>query len=89
MPTTVEEGQTVVEILPVYETMWYLLAGSGDLNDDGKVAFDDFSMLSRYWRENESSVDTSPLPFGDGIVDGKDLAVFCENWLEDTSEQGE
>ncbi|MHC4740526.1 MAG: carbohydrate binding domain-containing protein [Planctomycetota bacterium] len=86
VPTTVENGRTVVELLPDYKTMWYLLVGSGDFDDDGTTAFDDFSLLSKFWRQNEPSVDTSPLPFGDGIIDEKDLAAFCENWLEDTSD---
>lgn len=88
VPTTVEDGQTVVEILPTYETMWYLLVASGDLSDDGKVAFNDLCILGQYWREDEPSVDMSPLPFGDGIINERDLAVLCENWLEDTPRQG-
>lgn len=81
VPTTVENNQTVVEILPAYETMWYLLAETGDLNDDGKVTFEDFCRLAQYWLQNEPSVDISLLPFGDGIVDFEDLAVIAENWL--------
>ncbi|MBN2138690.1 MAG: carbohydrate binding domain-containing protein [Sedimentisphaerales bacterium] len=81
VPVTVEDGRTVLEILPAYGTMWYLLTASGDLNDDGKVAFADFCKLGRYWQQDEPSLDTSPLPFGDGIIDEEDLAVLCENWL--------
>jgi len=84
VPTTIVDNQTVVEILPMYETMWYLLVESGDLDDDRKVSFSDFSKLSQYWLQDESSVDISPLPFGDGIVDEKDLDTLCKNWLEFT-----
>ncbi len=84
VPTKIVDNQAVVEILPMYESMWYLLVGSGDFDDDRKVSFNDFSKLSQYWLQDESSVDISPLPFGDGIVDGKDLAILCENWLEYT-----
>ncbi len=83
IPVTIENDRTVVEISPVYETMWYLLVETGDLNNDGKVDFEDFSKLGKHWLQNEPSVDIFPLPFGDGIVDFKDLAVLAENWLED------
>ncbi len=82
VPTTIENDQTVVEISPAYETMWYLLIESGDLNNDGKVDFEDFSKIGQYWLQDEQSVDISTLPFGDGIVDFKDLAVIIKNWLE-------
>jgi len=81
VPTTLEDDQTVVEILPAYETMWYLLVETGDLNDDGRVAFEDFCKLGQRWLLEGPSVDISPLPFGDGVVDFSDLAILVENWL--------
>ncbi len=58
---------------------------SPDFNGDGKVDLRDFSKLAQYWGQNESSVDIAPPPFGDNIVNFKDLAVFAENWLIDFS----
>ncbi|MDD5327331.1 MAG: carbohydrate binding domain-containing protein [Phycisphaerae bacterium] len=84
VPTTIENNQTVIEISPAYETMWYLLVESGDLNNDGTVNLEDLSKMGQYWLQDEPSVDISPLPFGNGIVDIEDLAVLAENWLEDT-----
>jgi hypothetical protein len=46
------------------------------------VNFKDFSILVRYWFGDESSVDIAPPPFGDGMVDIKDLAVLWEHWLK-------
>lgn len=53
----------------------------GDFNNDGKVNFKDFSMLAQYWGQNNATVDVAPIPVPDGVVDLKDLAVLCENWL--------
>ncbi|MHC4559601.1 MAG: LamG domain-containing protein [Planctomycetota bacterium] len=52
-------------------------------NGDGKVDFKDFCKLVQHWGQDESSVDISPTPFGDQIVDIQDLAVFAEYWLQD------
>jgi len=54
-----------------------------DFNADEIVNFKDFCRLAQCWRENESSVDISPGPFGDDIVDSKDLAVLGEYWLKE------
>ena len=52
-----------------------------DFNGDRRVDFKDFSMLAQYWRHGGSSADTAPLPSGDGIVNGLDLAAFADRWL--------
>jgi len=49
------------------------------------VTFKDFSILGQYWSGDESSVDIGPPPFGDGIINFKDLAVLVENWLTATT----
>jgi len=82
VPTTIVNDETVVQISPAYETMWYLLVETGDLNDDGRVAFEDFCKLGQRWLLEGPSVDISPLPFGDGVVDFRDLSILIENWLD-------
>ncbi|MHC4890194.1 MAG: hypothetical protein ACYTEO_12115, partial [Planctomycetota bacterium] len=52
-----------------------------DLNGDGKVNFEDYSILAQYWLKDESPVDLGPPPLGDGTVNRKDLAILAENWL--------
>ncbi len=54
-----------------------------DFNKDGNVNFNDFSYLVAYFGDNEPSADIAPMPFGDGIVDFKDIAALLEHWLED------
>jgi hypothetical protein len=53
----------------------------GDLDADSGVDFNDFAVLAGYWRQNNHLADIAPAPAGDGIVDIKDLAVLCDNWL--------
>ncbi|MHC4693663.1 MAG: DUF362 domain-containing protein [Planctomycetota bacterium] len=55
-----------------------------DFSGDGKVDFKDVSILAQHFAQNESSVDVAPPPFGDGVVDGKDLGIVIENWLTAT-----
>lgn len=55
-----------------------------DFSGDGKVNFKDLSILAQHLSGNESSVDVAPAPFGDGVVDGKDVGIFIENWLTAT-----
>ena len=51
-----------------------------DFNDDGKVDTDDLLILIDNWGINEPLCDIGPTPFGDGIVDIKDLEVFMSYW---------
>jgi hypothetical protein len=46
-----------------------------DLNGDLNVNFKDFSILARYWQQDQS-------PFLDHRVDYNDLAVFTDYWLK-------
>jgi len=55
-----------------------------DFSHNGKVDFEDFAIIARFWHQNEPYVDIAPRPNGDGIVDYKDLSVFAENWLQVT-----
>jgi len=38
--------------------------------------------LVEYWGQDEPLVDIAPPPFGDGIVDTKDLELFLSYWGE-------
>ncbi len=81
VPTRIENGQTIIELSPAYQTMWYLITVSGDVNGDGKVTFADFCKLGQYWRQNKASVDIAPLPLGNSVVNLEDIAVLADTWL--------
>jgi hypothetical protein len=81
VPTYVVSGQTVIELSPTYQTMWYLVTVSGDVNSDGQVNFGDFCKIGQYWRQSEPSVDIAPLPLGDNYVDFEDIALLADTWL--------
>ena len=55
-----------------------------DFSGDGKINFKDFSILAQYLSQDESSVDISPQPFGDGVVDFNDVSFFVSQWLTGT-----
>jgi hypothetical protein len=56
-------------------------AVTGDFDGDFDADFIDFAILADSWKRNNPLVDIAPAPAGDGIVDIKDLAVLCDNWL--------
>lgn len=49
-----------------------------DFNGDGTVDSEDLTLLAENWGTNNRLYDIGPFPFGDGVVDEKDLAVFYE-----------
>jgi len=51
-----------------------------DFNADGSINTDDLLILIGYWGQNEPLCDIAPLPYGDGVVDIKDLEVFMSYW---------
>jgi len=53
-----------------------------DFNGDSKVDIEDLLILIEFWDTDESLCDIGPTPFGDGVVDAKDLKVFAEYMLE-------
>ena len=55
-----------------------------DFNWDGVVDLKDFCNLAQDWLQDEASADIVPVPFGDGTVNFKDVAVFTEYWLTAT-----
>jgi hypothetical protein len=54
---------------------------NGDLTSDGRTDFEDFAKLAAHWLQDEPSIDIAPTPYGDGIIDTKDLRIITENWL--------
>jgi len=51
-----------------------------DFNSDGSINNDDLLILVGYWGRNEPLCDIGPMPYGDGVVDIKDLEVFMSYW---------
>jgi beta-lactamase regulating signal transducer with metallopeptidase domain len=51
-----------------------------DFNIDGNINTDDLLILIDNWGQNEPLCDIGPMPYGDGIVDMKDLEVFMSYW---------
>lgn len=54
-----------------------------DFNGDEKVDMQELCRLTRYWLQDEASVDVTPGSFGDNIVNFKDMAVLAEYWRID------
>ena len=52
-----------------------------DFTGDGNVNLKDFSRFAQYYSQDEPSIDVAPLPFGDDIVDYKELAAIAADWL--------
>jgi hypothetical protein len=50
-----------------------------DFNGDGKVDRLDVGLLMVNWGTDDSPYDIGPTPFGDGIVDSKDLMVLAKH----------
>jgi WD40 repeat protein len=57
-----------------------------DLSNDGAVDIDDLSRLIESWGMNDPLVDIGPMPWGDGIVDAKDVLVLAEYMVENASD---
>ena len=49
-----------------------------DLNADGIVDSEDVSILVDHWGEDYPLCDIGPMPFGDGVVDVRDLLVLAD-----------
>jgi hypothetical protein len=58
---------------------------TADINGDGRVNFQDYCTLSRYWLQDESSADIAPPPYGDGTVNLEDVAEFADAWVTATT----
>ncbi len=71
-------NDTIIVDMGAYEFAYVYI---GDFDGECDVDFVDFAILASYWLQNAPLVDIVPPPAGDGIVDMKDLAVLCNNWL--------
>jgi Tol biopolymer transport system component len=60
-----------------------------DFNADGLVDSVDVCMMLDYWLTDEPLYDIAPMPFGDGIVDVKDLVLLAEYLTIQTEEPNE
>jgi Tol biopolymer transport system component/tetratricopeptide (TPR) repeat protein len=52
-----------------------------DFHGDGKVDAADLALLAANWGKNNSLCDIGPFPWGDGVVDEKDLRVLMESLM--------
>jgi len=54
-----------------------------DFNGDGNIDTVDLLILIDSWGQNDPLCDIGPTPYGDGIVDIKDLEVFMSYWEQE------
>jgi len=54
-----------------------------DFDDNLRIDLEDFNQLSLNWLQTEPSVDVFPEPFGDDIVNFRDMTLLAEYWLRD------
>ncbi|MHC4586499.1 MAG: hypothetical protein ACYS3N_18360, partial [Planctomycetota bacterium] len=60
-----------------------------DFNADGFVDSVDVCMMLDFWLTDEPVYDIAPMPFGDGIVDVKDLVLLSEHLTIATDDPNE
>ena len=60
-----------------------------DFNGDGIVDGADVCMMVDFWHTDEPLYDIAPMPFGDGIVDVKDLVLLAEHLTIQTDDPNE
>ena len=56
-----------------------------DFDGDGNVGFEDLLRLADSWCCDDTWVDVGPMPWGDGLVNGVDLAVLMSYWGQQVS----
>jgi hypothetical protein len=57
-----------------------------DFNGDGIVNSPDAAAMVDHWHTEAPLYDIAPVPFGDGIVDAKDLIVLSGHFFENTND---
>jgi hypothetical protein len=78
-PNTSADGRTLFFSSSVNWDLWQVpILPIIDFNSDGRVDVKDIMIMSLHWGENYSLCDIGPMPWGDGIVDARDLVVLAE-----------
>lgn len=54
-----------------------------DFDDDGTVGLSDLLLMIESWGTDDPLCDIGPMPWGDGVVDAKDLIVLAEHMLKE------
>ena len=54
-----------------------------DFNGDGNIDTDDLLIMINNWGSSETLCDIGPMPWGNGVVDMKDLEVFIKYWEQE------
>jgi len=67
------------DILQVVDIWQVRILPVVDFNADGIVDSADVCMMVDHWHTDEPLYDIAPMPFGDGIVDVKDLVLLAEH----------
>ncbi len=57
-----------------------------DFTGDGKVDVQDLLRLIDSWGKDDPAVDMGPMPWGDGVVDEKDLEVLMRYWQQEVKD---
>ena len=64
-----------------YELWQAAMVPTVDFNGDGKVDVRDIAILADNWGKDTSLCDIGPFPWGDGVVDERDLQVLMESLM--------
>jgi Tol biopolymer transport system component len=57
-----------------------------DLNGDGALDTADLNIMIDSWGTDDPLCDIGPMPWGDGVVDAKDLLVLAEQMVQSTTD---
>ncbi len=79
--TGAQEGMVIVDI-------GVSLTSRVDFNNDEIVDINDLIILIEHWGQSEPSMDIGPAPWGDGVIDAKDLEVLMSYWREEVLPAG-
>jgi len=78
-PNTSADGRMLFFSSSVNWHLWQVpILPIVDFSNDGRVNEEDIVIMTQHWGENYSLCDIGPMPWGDGIVDIRDLVVLTE-----------
>jgi Tol biopolymer transport system component len=82
LPRVSPDGQTLYFVTETNNGPWYTwevpIVRVCDFDGDSKVNDRDVAILRAHWGEKYPPCDIGPMPWGDGVVDAKDLTVLME-----------